>query len=743
MPPLKFSAKHKAIARVAVHTPTRQVFDYWIGEHPAQRLQPGSRVRVPFGTTSRVGIVVELADDTRIEPQRLRLISETLDSTPTLSAELLKLLLWSSDYYHHPVGEVLFSALPLWLRKGRTIPEHSTKSWKLTTTGQRADLTLLRRAPKQAMLYRRFQTQPGIEETSLATLGGNWRSTLEALRKRGWIERTSALNLSPPASNASLITPLTLNAAQSSTLIELKQALGKFQVHVLEGITGSGKTEVYLRLIKTVIEQNNQALLLVPEISLTPQTLKRIRDALPNAVGALHSNLSPRQRMEAWLNARQGTLPILVGTRSAVFTPFCNLGIIIIDEEHDLCYKQQDGFRYSARDLAIRRAQQLNIPVILGSATPSLETLQHVQNARYTHFHLPSRAGGAAPPTVHVIDMRRARAAADRLSPQLLSAIGANFARGEQSLLFVNQRGYAPVLMCHHCAWVAQCQRCDARLVWHRTTHRLQCHHCLSEQDKPALCPVCNTEAIIAIGIGTERLVESIEKHFPDMQIARIDRDSMRRRGALEDAIEAVQKNEVHLLVGTQMLTKGHHFPNLTLVGIVDVDHGLFGADFRAPERMGQLIIQVAGRAGRGSRKGAVYLQTYHPRHPTLHHLIKHGYGHFARHALAERQKAAFPPFSALALLRAEASKKETNLCFLKQAQELAEAHHGKNVTVLGPIPALMERRNGRFRALLLLQGEDRPSLQQLLTSWVREVETLPMARRVRWSIDVDPQEMS
>ena len=479
MPPPKFSAKNKTIARVAVHTPTRQVFDYWIGEHRIQRLQPGSRVRVPFGTTSSVGIVVELACDTHIEPQRLRPISETLDNTPTLPEELLKLLLWSSDYYHHPVGEVLFSALPLWLREGRTIPEPSPKVWKLTTAGQRADLTLLGRAPKQTALYRHFQAQPCIEETSLAILGGNWRNTLKALCKRGWIERSSSLSIPPLCKNPSLITPLVLSAAQNSALTQLEQALGRFQVHVLEGITGSGKTEIYLRLIKTVIEQNNQALLLVPEIGLTPQILQRIRDTLPNAVGTLHSNLSPRQRMDTWLNARQGTLPILVGTRSAVFTPFCNLGIIIIDEEHDLCYKQQEGFRYSARDLAIRRAQQLNIPVILGSATPSLETLQHVQTARYTHSHLPSRVAGATPPTVHVINMQQARTTADRLSPQLLIAIDANFARGEQSLLFVNQRGYAPVLMCHHCAWVAQCQRCDARLVWHRTTHRLQCHHCL------------------------------------------------------------------------------------------------------------------------------------------------------------------------------------------------------------------------------------------------------------------------
>ena len=740
------------LVRVALAIPSYRLFDYCVSDATAQHIQTGVRVRVPFGKTLRTGFVVARIDRTEISQHRIKSIEEVLDREPLIPDDLLALLRWGSDYYHHPLGEVIFSALPTGLRRGQN-PEKQKKhrQWALTSSGKEADSQILSRAPRQAAIYQHLHRQSPLPEATLANLGGNWRHALKALAVRGWVEQvlTQATTPTKASPDCTPSTPVLLpvhqvplNAEQNAALARLEETLDTFQVSLLEGVTGSGKTAVYVHAIAKAVQCGYQALFLVPEIGLTPQMLAWVRQVLPCDVRQMHSGLTEQQRLSTWLDARKGTVQVLIGTRSAVFTPFRRLGIIIVDEEHDISYKQQEGFRYSARDLAIRRAQQLGIPVILGSATPSLETVRQAQNRRYQRLYLSSRFGGAQLPEVRIVDMRTTTRR-QYISAELIYGLQRNIECGKQSFLFVNQRGYAPVLLCHNCTWTAQCVRCDARMVWHRNQNRLQCHHCAAQSTVPTGCPSCGSQEMSAVGVGTERAVESLAKHFPHASIARVDRDSMRQRGTLPKAITAIVQGKVQLIVGTQMLAKGHHFPNITLVGILDVDGGLFGADFRAPERMAQLIVQVAGRAGRSTLPGTVYLQTHHPHHPLLRQLITHGYGHFTEAALAERAQVSLPPFAAFALLRAHAPQKEDCMAFLEKASELVLTFNQEQIAVLGPACAPMERRRGQFRAQLLLQAPKRSALQYFLRGWVPYLEQIPHPRYLRWSIDVDPQEMS
>jgi primosomal protein N' (replication factor Y) (superfamily II helicase) len=480
---------------------------------------------------------------------------------------------------------------------------------------------------------------------------------------------------------------------------------------------------------------------LIPEIGLTPQIVARLRDRLPVPMAILHSGLSDAERLQAWAAARDGRAGVVVGTRSAVFAPLARPGLFIVDEEHDASFKQQDGFRYSARDLAIVRARQCGVPVVLGSATPSLESLNNIAAGRHHGLRLSRRAQGATVPEVEVVDLR-GQPFDDGISARLANSIEQCLGDGEQVLLFVNRRGYAPILICHACGWQADCRRCDAHLVYHRAIGCLRCHHCGAEREAPATCPECNHADLRALGLGTQRVVDALQARFPEARIDRVDRDSTRRKGALQAVLDAIHAGNTNILVGTQMLAKGHHFPNVTLVGILDADGGLFGADFRAAERMAQLLVQVAGRAGRGQRPGRVLVQTHHPDHPLLRVLVREGYRHFGQAALDERKLAALPPFSCLALLRAEAPQRHRAMEFLEQARQCAVHLADKSVQALGPVPAPMERRAGRFRGHLLLQCEQRAPLHGLLLPWLEELETLKSARRVRWSLDVDPQEM-
>ena len=517
--------------------------------------------------------------------------------------------------------------------------------------------------------------------------------------------------------------------------------LGDFSPFVLEGVTGSGKTEVYLRLIETVVARGRQALVLIPEIGLTPQLLARFHARLTCRVAALHSGLSHGERLSSWTHARDGAADVVVGTRSAVFVPLARPGLFIVDEEHDLSFKQQDGFRYSARDLAVVRARDAGTPVVLGSATPSLEAIDNVRRGRYRRLELPHRAGGASPPRIDVVDLRQ-RPFHSGLCDVLVEALEETKARSEQALLFINRRGYAPRYMCHACGWIASCDRCDAHLVFHREDERLRCHHCAAERAPMVECPECGSKNVRRLGLGTERVARTLERRIKGLRVARMDRDATRRRGSLEALLDRVHAGEVDAVVGTQMLAKGHHFPNVTLVAILDADAGLFGIDFRAGERMAQLLLQVAGRAGRGDRTGRVLLQTHHPEHPLLRVLVLEGYRQFCAQALEERRGARLPPFASLALVRAEAQQREAPQSFLRDAGACASARPHRGISVLGPVPSPMERRAGRYRAQLLVDATTRGALQRFLPGWIADLEALPSARKVRWSVDVDPQEM-
>jgi len=478
----------------------------------------------------------------------------------------------------------------------------------------------------------------------------------------------------------------------------------------------------------------------VPEIGLTPQLLDRFHNRIPGYIAVVHSGLTPAQRLNAWLAARSGQAVAIIGTRSAIFTPLRNPGLIVVDEEHDASFKQQDGFRYSARDLAVYRARQLKIPVVLGSATPAFESLNNALAGRYAHLQLGERPGSAQQPDIHVIDLRQ-HALQEGLSQPFIQALRAHLDSGGQALVYLNRRGFAPILLCPDCGTALECQRCDSRLVLHQHRNRLSCHHCGHERPAIKECPECQQE-LVTVGLGTERLEQAMHKWFPDYPLVRLDRDTTRKRGALEDLLEQIRSKQARILVGTQMLTKGHDFPDVSFVGIVDSDQGLFGTDFRSSERLAQSILQVAGRAGRGDRPGEVWIQTYYPEHPLLRVLIESGYDAFAQQALEERAATGWPPFSHLVLLRAECAQREILFRFLEQACRAARPLLTADIRALGPANAPMERRSGRFRGQVLIQSAGRPQLHSFLPVWRHALAQLPDARRTRWSLDVDPVEL-
>jgi primosomal protein N' (replication factor Y) len=729
------------ILRIAVPSPLHRIFDYLPPPGcDSAALRPGVRVQVPFGRRRAVGFLLGIGDRTELDPAALRPAQAILDAEPVLSAELIELLEWARRYYHHPPGEVFAAALPVLLRRGEPVELPAAPlPWRLSAAGRDALAgATLSRAPRQRRLLDHLAEHPaGVAFAALRAMAHD-AGTLRALREKGWAEPVAqpATPLSPDPPSARPPPPA-LNEVQAAAVAAVAAELDRFQVFLLEGITGSGKTEVYLRLIDAVLARGRQALVLVPEIGLTPQLLDRFRERLRWPLAVLHSGLSDRERLTAWLRARDGDARVVVGTRSAVFAPLREPGLIIVDEEHDSSFKQQDGFRYHARDLAVIRGQQLGIPVLLGSATPALESCHNVRRGRYRLLSLPERVGGGGEPPIEILDLRR-QPLTEGLSRPLLERVRAHLARDEQALLFLNRRGFAPVLFCHECGWLSQCRHCDARMALHLRQRRLICHHCGDNRPVDLACPICGNVDLRALGHGTERLETVLRREFPEVAITRIDRDSTRRRGSLEALLADIQAGGRRLLIGTQMLAKGHHFPDVTLVGIVDADQGLYGIDFRASERMAQLILQVAGRAGRADKPGAVIIQTHHPDHPLLRVLVCEGYPAFAAAALAEREAALLPPFAHQALLRAEAAGPERATAFLDAARALAEPI-ADGLELLGPAPAPMERRAGRYRAHLLVQATRRQALHRFLDRWAVLLGSERGDRRVRWSLDVDP----
>ncbi len=721
------------VFKVVVPLPLPRAFDYL----PADGLEVdpawiGCRVRVPFGNRALVGVIS--GTGAAMADAELRTIEACLDPEPLLHGELMHSLQWLARYVHAPLGEVLATALPAALRRGEPLPDTHAWAWQLTEAGATALASM--RAGQPRALAERLQGGPSDEDRLDIQAGAGWRGAARSLDKRGLAERVAvpASSLAPTPQAGP-----TPNDEQQVAIDTIIGAARGFAPLLLDGVTGSGKTEVYLQAIADCLARGRQALVLVPEIGLTPQVLARFRARLGVPVHALHSGLNDGERARVWTAAWRGEARVVVGTRSAVFTPLPDAGLIVIDEEHDTSYKQFDGIRYHARDFALVRGKALGIPVVLGSATPSLESLHNARARRYGHLRLTHRAGVAKPPSVRVLDVRK-RPLKAGLSPELLETVAATLRDGGQVLVFKNRRGYAPVLLCHDCGWSAQCQRCDAAMTVHAGGRRLQCHHCGARRPAPPACPDCGGLALQPQGVGTEQLEELLAAHFQDVPVLRVDRGSTRRRDALESLL-AELGDQPGILVGTQMLAKGHDLARLALVAVVGIDEGLFSADFRAGEKLAQLLIQVSGRAGRADRPGQVLLQTHHPEHPLLQTLIHGGYHAFAEAELEQRQAAGFPPFAHLALLRAEAKHVDATNTFLLSAKA-ALRHVDPTLEMHGPLPAPMPRRAGYQRAQLLLSSTQRGQLHAALDAALPAIYELPDARKVRWSLDVDPVDL-
>ena len=718
---------------VAVDVPLRRLFDYRVPAHcpmPA----PGARVSIRFGRRQLTGLAWQVPAPGTPDPPGLRDLSAVIDTEPLFRRDDVALLQFAAAYYHHPPGEVAAAALTPLLRAGHDA-EAPRDYWRLTDDGRDAnDASLARRAPKQSALLTRLDDAGPLDAATLNERLPGWRRVAGTLEARGWIAVESRrTDTEWPAPSAPEAGP-ELGAAQREALAAVT-ATDDFHVTLIDGVTGSGKTEVYLRAVLDCLARGQQALVLVPEIGLTPQLARRFERRLGRRVALLHSDLPDSERTRNWLAARSGAADVVLGTRSAVFVPLARPGLVVVDEEHDASLKQQEGFRYHARDLAVWRGRRLGVPVVLGSATPSLESLDNARGGRYRRVVMPARAGGARAPSIRVVDMNRHHAD-DGLSQPARDAIAAHLERGNQALVYINRRGFAPTLICTGCGSVAECAHCDARLTLHLGRNTVQCHHCGATRPVPKTCGDCG-EPLRALGEGTERVEQALATAFPGVALARIDSDTTQARGRRDALLDAARSGDARLLVGTQMLAKGHHLPGLTLVVIVNADQGFFASDFRAAERLAQSVLQVAGRAGRADAAGEVLIQSAFPEHPLLRTLVTDGYAAFADAALDERREAGWPPFSHLAVLHAAARSAEGARAFLEQARDAVAA---ADVTLLGPAPAAMQRRAGLHRFQLLLQCPTRAPLQRVLSRLTAVLEAGRTPAGLRWSLDVDPQ---
>ncbi|WP_333004802.1 primosomal protein N' [Vibrio coralliilyticus] len=729
------------IARVALPVPLDKQFDYQIPAHLFPII--GGRVSVPFGRQTLVGVVTALVNQSEFSLDKLKPLKQVLDSQPVWPDSLYELLQWCSQFYQYPLGDTLLNAMPSALRKGKEADFATLVEWQLTAAGRNQLMLGFGRAVKQAKVMHMLERgsvphQHFIDEEVSS-------SVLKTLQEKGWIE---SIECKPEIRDWSRqveadVDKPKLNEEQAVAIATVNSFDG-FGCFLLEGVTGSGKTEVYLNLIKPVLEKGRQALVLVPEIGLTPQTINRFRHRFGVPVEVIHSGLNDSERLNAWLSARDKAAGIVIGTRSALLTPFADLGIIIVDEEHDASYKQQDSLRYHARDVAVMRANKEQIPIVLGSATPALETLHNALSGKYHHLTLTERAGNAVPTTNKVLDVK-GQYLESGLSASLIAEMRQHLSAGNQVMLFLNRRGFSPALMCHDCGWIAECKRCDAYYTYHQYSNEIRCHHCGSQQPTIHQCQGCGSSNLVTVGVGTEQLEAQLGELFPEYKTIRIDRDSTRRKGSLESALGDIRSGKYQILIGTQMLAKGHHFPDVTLVALLDVDGSLYSSDFRASERLAQLFIQVAGRAGRASKPGEVILQTHHPEHSLLQALLTKSYRHFAETALQERKFALLPPYSYLTLFRAEANNSQHVEAFLRQVRHTLEAHplFDGYCQVLGPTPAPLAKRAGKHRWQLMLQTQTRPTMQKLLSSAKPAIQMLPNAKKVRWSLDIEPQDLS
>lgn len=718
-------------ARIALNRPLRRLFDYIV---PAGLgLQPGQRVKIPFGRQQAIGLVVE----TNITPPEgitLKPVHSALETWPALPKETFRLLSWASDYYQHPLGECLFTALPPALRRGRPAIEKSEDWWQ--ASGSSAILP--KNAHKQKHLLDWIaQHKTGAKGSDIIRAGFT-RAQLKTLSNKDLIRAvTPAEEHTQDQKHNETVAAPELSAAQHEAACQLPPPEDGFNASLLYGITGSGKTEIYLHYLKKHLSPRDQALVLVPEINLTPQTVVRFQRYFGERIVVWHSALNDSERLSAWLKIRNGEPVILIGTRSAVLLPFIGLKALIVDEEHDSSYKQGEGFRYSGRDVAVYRAHLNRCPVILGSATPSLESYHNALGGKYRLIRLEERAGSAVPPSISLLDIR-SRPLEGGLSRPALQALRQTLDSGNQALVFVNRRGFAPVMMCFDCGHMVECPRCDTRLTYHRRDRAMRCHHCDYQAPATETCPKCKSQAFKPVGQGTEQTEDILAAHFPDTPIVRVDRDSTQRKGSIQNILKQVNTGKPCILVGTQMLAKGHDFPNVTLVVAINADGGLFSVDFRAPEQLLQLLLQVSGRAGRGTKAGNVVVQTCHSDHPLLRTLCNGRYLDMADQLLEEREAGQFPPFRAMAIFRAEADTMEQSLQLLDRIKPLTNA---PGIETWGPLPALIARRADRHRAQLVLNTDNRLRLNKLLTGICQTLEQERTTKSAKWMIDVDPQE--
>ena len=728
------------LVEVLIPIPLMEKFSYLPPKNNSNLLKQGSRVLVPFGKRTLVGVVWSFSDRDKSLKRKYKHIKEVLDEVPLLDTNSIHLAEWSSRYYHYPLGEIISYFFPPSLRKGKEAKFRESQYLELTSKGSFLEEESLSRAPIQQKLISILKDKKEITLKSAQAFGVS-NAVINGLIEKGFVNRFSR-ELSPykKLENKQLSSPKQLNPEQNKAVNAIKKAKDKNTTFLLDGITGSGKTEVYLQAIQEVINEGKQALILIPEIGLAPQAEERFREYFGDRVMSFHSAKNEREKVDAWLGASRGLVDIIIGTRSSVFLPMKNLGIIVVDEEHDLSFKQMEKFRYSARDMALYRAKLEKIPVVLASATPSLETLKNVQEEKYKVLKLNKRATGASLPTFHAVDLK-GKELHEGLSKELLEATQTELDKGNQVLIFLNRRGYAPSLICKVCGWISNCDRCDALMTVHKNPLKLHCHHCEAQKPYPSKCQSCGSDDFLTYGFGTERVEEFLRGHFPNTKTLRIDSDSTRKKESLNEYFDEIKKGEPIILLGTQLLAKGHHFPNVTLVGIIDADSGLFSADFRGSERVAQLMTQVSGRAGRDKKPGRVILQSYCLDHPQIEEIITGSYEKFAKRLLEERKSYKIPPFSFQAKIFAESPKSLVSRDFILNIlnQSKIEKQISSNVRIVGPLPSIMEKKSGVYRWELSIFSSSRSNLHKFLDVMQSRLYEPKLTKQVRWSIDVDP----
>jgi primosomal protein N' (replication factor Y) len=722
----------------AIALPLYRCFEYRIDGDEA--LLAGTRYRLPFASGTRTGILLESAAGSDFDADRIKPVLECLDQQPVLDQHMLALARWMADYYQQPPGDVIFQCLPGYLRGARAQQSLRVKRWQLADDDAAALAALERASPRQFELAQALAAAPaGLTAAEFKAINPGWHAVVKALERKKLIRWDWEEQGCNPEIAADLPR---LSDEQAKIVAAIEPRLQQFAVHLLDGITGSGKTEVYLRLIASCLAAGRQAIYLVPEIGLTGQLIDRVRQRFGECFVLSHSGLTEHQRYRAWDQFRRGVAGIMLGTRSSLFSQSERLGLIVVDEEHDHSYRQEDGVRYHARDVAIKRAQMLDIPIVLGSATPSLESLANCERDTYFRYRMDRRPTPFPPPQIELIDVRDSRfdfgcAAAT------LERIEAHLQRAGQVLVYLNRRGFAPIVMCHECGWQAQCGNCDARLTLHHSLQALLCHHCGYRQAVPESCPKCAHSEIRHYGIGTEQLEQGLRARYPQTPVLRIDRDVISSREALKSRLQQLQSGEPCILIGTQMIAKGHDYPAITLSVVLDADQALFSSSYRASERLAQTLYQVCGRSGRGDRAGEALVQTRFPEHPLMQALVKRDYRDIAGELLQERRLLGFPPYARAVVFRADALELQQALDKLEEIKALLrQAALFERLASIGPIPALMTRRIGRYRAQLGLLGSDYQSLRAVLQETMPAIQEVSSTARVNWSIDVDAYDL-